>query len=263
MSETPKLPRKRVKIGKWPWFAGSVALLAVFFVWSGPPKEKPFPAIPSGMVLVPAGEFFMGCNEEADKACSSDEKPGRSVFLDAFAIDKTEVTVAEYRQCVEAGKCTSTGLTMPYWDGKEHAESASFCNWDKSDGAQHPINCVDWMQADAYCRWAGKRLPTEAEWEKAARGTDKRVYPWGNEWDATKANAIPRGTVPVGSFPTGASPFGVLDLSGNVWEWTADWYDSAYYQNGPTQNPSGPGTGIFRSVRGGSWYAALSAVARV
>ncbi|MBI3245402.1 MAG: SUMF1/EgtB/PvdO family nonheme iron enzyme [Deltaproteobacteria bacterium] len=181
----------------------------------------------------------MGCNAQVDTGCSNDERPGRMVFLDAFAIDIYEVTVAAYRQCVEAGKCTAPN-------------TGGSCNWNTSDRAQHPINCVDWSQANAYCRWAGKRLPTEAEWEKAARGTDRRVYPWGNAWDATKANVSTNGTVAVGSYPAGKSPYGALDMSGNVWEWTADWYADAYYHNGPVKNPKGPESGQVRSVRGGS-----------
>jgi formylglycine-generating enzyme required for sulfatase activity len=193
------------------------------------------------MVSVPAGEFFMGCNKKVDKACFENEKPGRTVVLDAFAIDTYEVTVASYRRCVGAGKCT-----VPNTGGS--------CNWSDPDHVQHPINCVNWTQADEYCRWVGKRLPTEAEWEKATRGTDGRVYPWGNGWEASKANVdSSNGTVPVGSYPAGISPYGAHDMTGNVWEWTADWYTDDYHKNGPTQNPKGPEQGAFRSVRGGSW----------
>ncbi|MBI3246772.1 MAG: formylglycine-generating enzyme family protein [Deltaproteobacteria bacterium] len=228
------------------------------------PPSPPSPApAPAGMVSAPAGEFFMGCNEAVDKNCAADEKPGRTVYVNAFAVDMYEVTGVDYRRCVEAGKCTA-----PYTNGSR--------NWYEPWHATHPINEVDWNQADAYCRWAGKRLPTEAEWEKAARGTDGRVYPWGSEWDDEKANMrggtvavglhvagrrrgayrgkSTRGeTVAVGLHVAGASPYRVQDMAGNVWEWTADWYDAAYYQNGPTQSPSGPKTGTFRSVRGGSW----------
>jgi serine/threonine protein kinase len=146
------------------------------------------------MVLIPAGEFMMGCNETVDQQCYDHEKPSKEVYLDAFYIDKYEVTVAEYRRCGEAGKCSTQNLT-PY----------DSCNWNKAGRTNHPINCVDWNQAQAYCEWAGKRLPTEAEWEKAARGTDGRVYPWGNEWDETKANISNTRTVAVGSYAPGAN----------------------------------------------------------
>jgi len=229
-----------------------------------------------GMVPVPAGDFWMGCNEKVDQECDNDEKPGKTVSLAAFQIDKTEVTVVAYRRCVEAGKCKNDGLTMPYWDGKEQPDWAWACNWGKTGKDDYPINCVDWNQADAYCRWAGKRLPTEAEWEKAARGTDGWKYAWGNTGfvqagkvaniaDETAKKQQPTweiaegyddgyyGTAPVGSFPAGESPFHAFDMIGNVWEWTADWYAEDYYKNGSTQNPKGAENGQYRSVRGGSW----------
>jgi formylglycine-generating enzyme required for sulfatase activity len=213
------------------------------------------------MVAVPAGEFFLGCNEQVDSECDDDEKPGRRVSVAAFQIDKTEVTVAQYGRCVDAGACSSDGLTLPYWGDKEQPEFAWACNWGKGGREQHPMNCVEWRQAQAYCTWAGKRLPTEAEWEKAARGTDGRKYPWGNQGygaagqvaniaDETAKRSQPDwssaagyddnfyGTAPVGSFPAGASPYGALDMVGNVWEWTADWYDAEHK---------------YRSNRGGSW----------
>src|SRR5262249_33048753 len=133
----------------------------------------------------PKGTFFMGCNERVDTECDDDEKPGRRVNVGAFQIDKTEVTVEQYGKCVKAGACNSKGLTMPYWGrdeepAREHPEGAKECNWGKTGRERHPINCVDWEQARTYCAWAGKRLPMEAEWEKAARGTDGRKYSWGN-----------------------------------------------------------------------------------
>jgi formylglycine-generating enzyme required for sulfatase activity len=215
------------------------------------------------MVMVPAGDFWMGCNEQVDKECDNDEQPGRLVWVETFLIDRTEVTMAQYRQCVDAGACASSGLSMPRRasGSEEYPEWAWACNWAKAGRENHPINCVTWHQAHAFCRWAGKRLPTEAEWEKAARGTDGRKYPWGNRnFGATGqvANIADRtakhqrgnwtvaaryddgfyGTAPVGSFPLGASPYGALDMSGNVWEWTADWYDSEHK---------------YRLLRGGSW----------
>ena len=213
---------------------------------SEPPKGTPQDLDRKEMVQIPAGKFWMGCNSDVDKSCDDDEKPGREVRLDAFWIDKYEVTVADYRKCVEAGKCSEQNLT-----------AHESCNWDKSDRADHPINCVDWDQARNYCEWAEKRLPSEAEWEKAARGEDRRTYPWGNEWAASKANTEEGGlgrTAPVGSYPSGVSPYEVYDMAGNVWGWTEDWYAADYYQKGPTQNPQGPTTGEYRSVRGGSFW---------
>jgi len=210
-----------------------------------PPPARPEPAgKPAGMVLVPAGSFWMGCAPH-DTTCSKDEKPRHRVTLDAFYIDKTETTVSAYRKCVSAGSCTA-------------ADTGKYCNWNKSGRDSHPINCVDWDQAAAYCSWAKKRLPTEAEWEKAARGTDGRLYPWGNSspsgkacWDRWKSKL---GTCRVGSFGSGASAYGALDMAGNVWEWTSDWYDKGYYAKLPGRNPTGPSGGSDRVSRGGSWY---------
>jgi formylglycine-generating enzyme required for sulfatase activity len=205
------------------------------------------------MVLIPAGEFWMGCAPN-DEMCDDDEKPYHKVYLDAYYIDRHEVTVAEYRKCVKAGKCTP-----PSTEGN--------CNWGKSGRDNYPVNCVDWYQADAYCRWAGKRLPTEAEWEKAARGTDGRIYPWGDELPSCKYAVMSdeeRGwscgkgftfTWPVCSKPRGNSPYGLCDMAGNVWEWVYDRYDENYYSSSPSRNPTGPSSGQIRVLRGGSWWS--------
>jgi formylglycine-generating enzyme required for sulfatase activity len=204
------------------------------------------------LVYVPAGEFTMGTNEEGD------EEPVHTVYLDGYYIDKYEVSNAQYQRCVEAGACEQSGCR------NESAYSAP--DW--------PVVCVDWNQAKAYCQWAGARLPTEAEWEKAARGTDARTYPWGNEApDCSRANYCPGwpgkccvgGTSRVGDYASGASPYGALDMAGNVWEWTADWYASDYYSRSPANNPQGPDSGQRRVLRGGSWsyqFADIRAVHR-
>lgn len=187
---------------------------------------------PRGMIYIPAGWFWMGCSQN-EKQCSKNEKPYHQVYLDAYYIDKNDVTVDEYTRCVNTGGCTAAACT--------------------GDGGDYPRNCVDWNQANVYCQWAGKQLPTEAQWEKAARGTDGRIYPWGNEWDASKACYNQGSTCPVGSYPQGASPYGVMDMAGNVWDWCSDWYGANYYANSPYMNPQGPDSGQYRVGRGGSW----------
>jgi len=198
---------------------------------------------PPGMAYIPAGWFWMGCSPN-DNECNRDEKPYHKVYLDAYYIDKNDVTVDEYNKCVNAGACTAASCT--------------------GDGGDHPRNCVDWNQANAYCKWAGKELPTEAQWEKAARGTDGRIYPWGNEWDASKACFnTGNGTCAVGSYPQGASPYGVMDMAGNVLNWCRDWYNAKYYANSPDHNPTGPGSGEYRVLRGGSWGGDITGILRV
>jgi len=186
----------------------------------------------SAMVLVPAGKFTMG-SEDGEP----DERPAHKVHLDAYLIDQTPVTRGQYARFRDA-----TGHAMPRPPDFQFDES-------------HPVVNVSWEDAAAYCAWAGKRLPTEAEREKAARGTDGRRWPWGNKWDAKKTNAEGRrgGTTPVGAFPAGASPYGVLDMAGNVWNWCADWYGRDYYKEGANRNPRGPTGGRGRALRGGSW----------
>lgn len=195
-------------------------------------------------VLVPAGEFTMG---SPDGQGSDNEHPQHTVALDTYWIDKTEVTVTHYRRCVEAGACSAPGAGS--------SDNSSFCAYNDDGKSDHPIDCVDWRQAEAYCEWAGRRLPTEAEWEKAARGTDGRAYPWGDQApDPTLANFdINVGnTTPAGHYPAGASPYGALDMAGNVDEWVADWYSKTYYASSQRENPSGPIIGYMRVSRGGS-----------
>jgi len=201
-----------------------------------------------GMVVIPAGEFLMGSAEGDDQAVAS-EKPARLIYLDAFAIDVLPVTVAQYRAF-----CLATGHPMPPEP-----------TWGWRD--THPVVNVSWFDAELYCDWAGKRLPTEAEWEKAARGTDGRLYPWCDIWEPFRGHSLldtehEVGTVPVGGYPEGISPNGVLDMAGNVWEWCADWYDPYYYLWGPQENPHGPESGHSRVLRGGSWRCAVSGFLR-
>jgi formylglycine-generating enzyme required for sulfatase activity len=210
------------------------------------PATKPAEETLAEMVAVPAGSFFMGCNEQVDTECDADERPSRRVDVAAFRIDRTEVTVARYAACVAAGSCGTEGLTMPYVNKREQPELARFCNWGNKGREEHPINCLTWAQAQAYCAWAGRRLPTEVEWEKAARGTNGLKYPWGNKAYGTVGKAVANvadetlrrtfpdwpvvdgyddgweGTAPVGSYPAGVSPYGVADMMGYVYEWLAD-----------------------------------------
>ncbi|HNP30724.1 MAG: SUMF1/EgtB/PvdO family nonheme iron enzyme [Nitrospira sp.] len=201
------------------------------------------------MVVIPAGEFLMGKAEGLDGG--PDEKPQRSIFLDAFSIDVYEVTVEQYHRFVRA-----TGQQIPkYWDQvNDEVSRARF--------GTKPVVGVSWFDANAYCKWVGKRLPTEAEWEKAARGEDGRFFPWGNdapgkksanfEQDPTELVYAERLT-PAGIFEPGRSAYGLFDMAGNVWEWVNDWYSENYYRVGPLKNPPGPPQGIVKVLRGGSW----------
>jgi len=188
------------------------------------------------MVYIAGGEFIMGSDDG-----NEDEKPQRAVNLDGFNIDIYPVTNADYKAFVDA-----TGQPPPHhWEGSTYPEG-------KGD---HPVVWVSWHDAQAYCQWAGKRLPTEAEWEKAARGTDGRKWPWGDTFDPAKCNAKESGigeTAPVGKYPEGASPYGVMDMAGNVWEWTADWYE-AYPGSSYQSTRFGQKNKV---MRGGSWFDA-------
>lgn len=233
-----------------------------------------------GMVLVPAGEFLMGSPQGSGGF--SDEQPQRLVYVSAFWIDRHEVTNADYLRFVQ-----TTGHPAPA------NATPSVTLWEQGlpvpEIDAHPVVNISWHDAVAYCRWAGKRLPTEAEWEKGARGTDGRRYPWGNEWDFTRANsasywagrtvefqdnaawkafwvngegahiAKERGvkgevlTMPVGSFPQGASPYGLFDMAGNAAEWVQDWYEPYSYLHAPLADPQGPAGIVLKAMRGGSW----------
>ncbi len=195
---------------------------------------------PTGMVYIPAGSFVMG---DAD-TLSSQAQPPHMVTLSAYCMDLTEVTVAAYRGC------TATGCTAP--------NTTTYCNLGVTGRDNHPINCVDWSQSRAYCQWRGGDLPTEAQWEYAARGSDaaNHIYPWGNASPASQLcwrGDVPTraSTCPVQSYPSGNSPFGLFDMAGNVWEWTRDFYAS--YTSTAAIDPTGPTSGANRVIRGGSW----------
>jgi serine/threonine-protein kinase len=215
------------------------------------------------MVYVPAGEFLMGSDEYAD----SDEAPEHTVYLDDYWIYKYEVTNEQFAAFVAETGYVTTGEerdgSWVYQDGGWNWTDGAYWAEPKGPGStvngkeNYPVIHISWYDAAAYCEWAGGRLPTEAEWEKAARGTEGQTYPWGDEspnCNLAQFSDCPGDTVPVGSFPEGASPYGALDMAGNVWEWVADWYDEDYYQNSPSQNPTGPASGTYRVFRGGSWY---------
>jgi formylglycine-generating enzyme required for sulfatase activity len=223
------------------------------------------------VVHIPAGEFPMG-----DDGGPANERPQRPVYLDGFEIDRYEVTNVQYWRFLQAmGR-----EPPPYWPGDDYPPGQ----------ADVPVVGVTWEDADAYCAWSGRRLPSEAEWEKACRGTDGRIYPWGEAWDPLRANvglfegdvSQPRaytepgivgwgdnwapvqvtptgpaalGLRPVGSYPAGASPYGVMDLVGNASEWTVDWYNWGGYDDMPDRNPVGLGPEWNRAIRGSSWVA--------
>jgi serine/threonine-protein kinase len=197
-------------------------------VWERPQDKM-------AMVYVPAGTFLMG-SEDGD----SDEIPMHDVTLDGFWVDETEVTNAHYKQCVDAGEC----------------EASSYEDDSTYNGDRYPVVGVSWNDADAYCRWTGGQLSTEAQWEYAARGPEGKKYPWGEEeptCELAQYGECGDGTVPVGSYSEGVSWAGALDMAGNVWEWTNDWYDSEQYANAVVENPTGPEIGEFKVLRGGSW----------
>jgi formylglycine-generating enzyme required for sulfatase activity len=205
------------------------------------------------MVYIPAGEFTMGSDVN-----NNDEKPAHKVNLDGFWIDQTEVTNAMYAQFLnEKGNQSQSGVN---WLDDKDADvriHKSGSRWQAElIYANHPVVEVSWYGASAYCTWAGGRLPTEAEWEKAARGTDQRTYPWGNN-PAECAYANYTGCFnsirAAGLLPAGVSPYGILDMAGNAWEWVADWYGQDYYTSSPIDNPTGPVSGNARILRGGSW----------
>ena len=229
------------------------------------------------VVYVPGGEFVMGSDEQAldsalelcnaylnncERGWFEGEQPAHTVVLDDFWIDRTEVTNGQYRACVKARGCDPPFVTRSR-TRIEYYGDGTFDNY--------PVVNVSWHQAAAYCQWAGARLPTEAEWEYAARGPEGRQFPWGDTFDGTRLNYCDvncefgkadssaddgyADTAPVGTYADGASWCGALDLPGNVWEWVADWYGEGYYSDSPSQNPLGPASGRYRVLRGGSYVS--------
>jgi formylglycine-generating enzyme required for sulfatase activity len=232
---------QRERVGTW---GLGVVIGVVLFITAGPAdaqQQEITGKDGAPMVVVPAGEFTMGGNQGEE-----DEKPPHRVYLDAFYMDKYEVTVGRYAKFLEA-----TSMEAPL-------------QWNVMHQPQHqdrPVTHVDWADAGTYCHWAGKRLPTEAEWEKAARGTDGRIYPWGNDPPTRLHANFEKGNwnnhaalVPVGTLNDGKSPYGIYDLAGNVWEWVSDWKDRDYYKSSPDHNPKGPERGDLKVLRGGSWH---------
>jgi formylglycine-generating enzyme required for sulfatase activity len=204
-------------------------------------ETKISPADGMVMIYIPPGEFLMGTDDKAFQK----SRPQRKVYLDGYWIDQTEVSNAMYARCATAGACRAP----------IHSEQVNLA-YTSPAHANDPVVYIRWEDAQNYCRWAGRRLPTEAEWEKAARGTDGRDYPWGNT--PPTANYLNfddniGAPVPVDRYPSGASPYGVLNMAGNVREWVADWYSASYYRYAPLRNPTGPTSGEYKVLRGGSY----------
>jgi formylglycine-generating enzyme required for sulfatase activity len=218
------------------------------------------------MVRIPAGTFLMGSDKKIDRNAYPAEFPQRKVYLDAFDIDRYEVTTVQFLKFVLA--TNRNPLIDWQYDGGNFQETM----------ASHPVMHVSWFDAEAYCQWAGKRLPTSAEWEKAARGEDGRIYPWGNEpAGLSRANFGRTGLsgpvrdrperlllyppiISVDKYENAVSPYGVFQMAGNVAEWTADWYDPHYYKKAPDRNPKGPEKGTQRAFRGGAWVDSTPSV---
>jgi len=210
----------------------------------------PVPVLEPGPVRVPAGSFLMGSETGA-----ADEKPVHRVQGSAFAMDRYEVTNARHQACVRAGACAPPSLSSS--NTRAHY-------FDNPVFADYPVVHVSWKQAVQFCAFAGGRLPSEAQWERAAAGSDApRTYPGGYDPpDCSKANfaGCVGDTDRVGRRPAGRSPYGAFDMAGNVWEWTADWYDAGYYRSSPSQEPTGPATGTLRVMRGGCWVSGESSL---
>ncbi|MCX6343588.1 MAG: formylglycine-generating enzyme family protein [Armatimonadetes bacterium] len=269
---------KRIRIVVCSIVALSVVALCLVGCASSKPPSKSMLKIQ--MISIPAGSFLMGNSGVGNdkKYSNPTELPKHSVTLSAYSIGKYEVTRGQYKQFIKAGGYSNKS----YWSNegwkwkisKKRTEPESWAakqTWGKQTFTQtdnHPVVSVCYYEAEAFCNWAGGHLPTEAQWERAARWNSKtkhaNVYPWGDVWDAEKCNNFADHnsagggykryqTAPVGSYPSGASPSGCQDMAGNVWEWCKDWYGDKYYSKSPKSNPQGPASGSFRFVRGGGW----------
>jgi formylglycine-generating enzyme required for sulfatase activity len=247
-------------------------------------KQKEI-GVPYDKILIPAGDFIMGAtNQDRQIEASSNELPKHKVYLDNYFIDRTEVTNEMFIAFVEATNYITVAEKTNY--GHIYSDSINntwytdpSANWRDPEGLgqgikgreNYPVVQMNWEDAKNFCKWRGGRLPTEAEWEKAARGTNENIYPWGNTYDGALLNGSDKTlgkdsnlfifndgyafTAPVGSFPEGASPYGVLDMAGNILEWVNDFYDENYYAQSPERNPTGPSNGQNHLLRGGSWFS--------
>ncbi|PRQ01228.1 formylglycine-generating enzyme family protein [Enhygromyxa salina] len=209
----------------------------------GPDTDDEPLFIPLGTILIPGGEVWRGCLMD-DKDCDANENPGGMINVSAFFIDEHEATVAEYRRCVDAGVCEETA------DDPD-------CNLSRSDRKDHPVNCLSWNHATSFCEWRGLRLPTEAEWERAARGDQLQLYPWGDDpptCELARVDTCGNSTAPVGSVREGDSPFGIADMTGNVSEWVSDFYAADYYSESVGEDdPQGPASGSEHGVKGSAF----------
>jgi len=237
-------------------------IVSVFCLWGWGCADRHLATpSPESMVRVPAGPFLMGVVIENERHWGdTDEEPVHEVRLSAYWIDRYEVTAKDFAEFLNAHPD----------DAARYIEMGTAVTIEKTiEGfrprtglEKHPANRVSWYGADAYCRAKGKRLPTEAEWEKAARGTDERIFPWGDEFPDNRRVTFRRkfsvygfdAMKPVDALPEGRSPYGAHHMAGNVWEWVGDWYEDSYYDDSPAKDPQGPDTGISKVLRGGNWY---------
>ncbi len=246
----------------YPWKTiGIIAWAACCWLFAGCAGVSPQDEVPPEMVRVPAGPFTMGAVIENDREWGdTDEEPVHEVTLSEYWIDRYEVSAEDFAEFLNAHPS----------EAERYLETGAAVTIEKVNGRyrprpgleKHPANRVSWYGADAYCRRQGKRLPTEAEWEKAARGTDGRTFPWGEKFPHNDFVTYRRefsklgfdAMKPVDSMPRGRSPYGLHHMAGNVWEWVADWYEDSYYERSPARDPQGPETGISKVMRGGNWY---------